>query len=103
MTELRTIVETISQEIRRISNREEAYPTMQTSEATSLTPVVDGSTQGHVSDPADHAVHSAPIVVLREIGFRSVGGSRRIPNVVGTDINGMGLLDQITPEEFKHM
>lgn len=101
MTELKTLLESISQEIRRIHNREGAYPTVQSFTATS--PVVDGPSQGHVSHPADHAVHSAPIVVLREIGFRSVGGSRRIPNVVGTDSNGMGLLDQITQEEFKHM
>ncbi|KAH7144155.1 hypothetical protein B0J13DRAFT_622729 [Dactylonectria estremocensis] len=59
-----------------------------------------GDSLEQVPDPADHAVHAAPIVVLRDLDRRFTGGPRRARVLTNVDLVEAGLLDADTAQDL---
>lgn len=53
-----------------------------------------------LSDPTDHAINSAPVVVLREIGKKYAGSRKKTLRPAGTDLVSAGLLDEQSSNEL---
>ncbi|KAM5380918.1 hypothetical protein ACJZ2D_003227 [Fusarium nematophilum] len=63
-------------------------------------PETFGDSPEQVPDPADHAVHAAPVVVLRDLDRRFTGGPRRARVLTNVDLVEAQLLDAETAQDL---
>lgn len=100
LIEIRRSVQALSSRIDQTTSPRHTSPRVHGPGLTSPSPVAYQSGSESLSDPTDHAINSAPVVVLREIGKKYAEPRKKTLRPAGTDLVSAGLLDEQSSNEL---